>query len=190
MIETRHLSLSRPSKGCADTSNSAELKDSMGQKFPEILPEKPRDYWPADPWEKKTQIHQWISENKHRFAFSRDRIIAQFQEYKGVRPGPNLAGIYVLGLSGDIGYVGKATSIARRMWAHKLDRKHFTHYWCLTGIPQDIIGEVEGFFIETLEPVLNSARVWAGEQLHEYAAEIKRDRENLVGPIYPPPYFD
>lgn len=190
MITRLHLPLSRPTKGAPETSNGAELKDSMGHKFPEILPENKRSYWPDDPWERPSEINHWLRENKWRFAFSRDRIIAEFQEYAGVRPGPNLAGIYVLGLSGDIGYVGKATSIARRMWSHKLDSKHFTHYWCLTGIPQGVIDEVEGFFIATLEPALNVARVWAGEILHDYAEELKASRDSLVGPIYPPPYFD
>jgi len=164
--------------------------DNEREQCLSILPPCPKSGWPVSPWQKPTGLDPWMRENRHRFAFSRDYIIANFRPYEGVRPGPDDPGIYVLGLKWDIGYVGKAESLCSRMWAHRMGDKLFTHYWCLTGIPREVIDDVEGYFIKLLEPPINRARGRSSEGLDGLATELKAQYKAMCGPIFPAPELE
>lgn len=168
----------------------AEAPHKTPNSIPEIIPIAEQSYWPDSPWDGPTKVDSWLRENYMRFVFSRDRIIASLRRYEGVRPGPNAAGIYFLGLPQDVGYVGKATAICHRLWAHKMSGKEFTHWWCITGIPEGIIDHLEGFYIDLLEPPLNIARVSSGRFLPEVASDLRWQHKEMCGPRYPDPDFD
>lgn len=150
--------------------------ENTAEKFPSICGGWDDDDWPSQPKERHDAALLWIETHWESVVFYPEDIISRFQRYRGVRPGPKRRGIYFLGLEQDIGYVGKASNIATRLWAHWTQSKDFTHYWCMTDIPKPVIDDIESFYIEWLDPPLNlKPGKWSSEFLIDKARELRKN---------------
>lgn len=107
------------------------------------------------PWEGTGQIPiEWFRKHFPRFLYSETHILSQAMPYE-INDGPNRGGIYFLVEQTKIIYVGKANSVRARLVQHWTDKKPFTHYWCLGGMPALFVEDIETFYIYYLEPCLN-----------------------------------
>lgn len=129
---------------------------SENYNFPEIVPINPRFGVPDDPWDTPMGIEPWIDANIHRYLFDLEAIRGEAVKFRYADVfGPNTCGVYFLQWGGDIVYIGKASNIASRLRAHWMGDKTWTHFWCITGMPKEIMPDVEGMYIQWLKPILN-----------------------------------
>jgi len=143
-------------------------------QFPEVI-ELSRDIEP--PWGRRCNQKAWLTENMHRFLFPLNDIRGGAVEYRPPGDGPNGPGIYFLQWDGDVVYVGKSNQIAQRLWAHfKSQSKQWTHFWCITGVPDEILEEVEYMYVAWLNPIHNVLRRGYTEIAHELIANLERYR--------------
>jgi len=123
------------------------------KRFPEVVQPSNDD---EPPWGVHVNRLGWIETNMPKFLFQLEEIRGGAVEYSPPGDGPNGAGIYFLQFDGDVVYVGKSKSVAARLWTHFLDKsKAWTHFWCITGVPHEMLEDVEYMYIAWLKPILN-----------------------------------
>lgn len=128
------------------------------------------------PWGGWPQLDAWRDENLQHFLFPLETIVEGCVEYRyrgGVSP-DNGPGIYFLMMDGLIGYVGRAVSLAYRLDAHFLEgTKPFTHYWCIQGVPREILDDVENMYLEWLQPPMNAKFLGCCDKASELIAGLE-----------------
>lgn len=120
--------------------------------FPSIDPELARARLHIHP----RDIDPWMAENLAKCLFPVEKIKSDQVRFRYAdRCGPSVNGIYFLLYEGDVVYVGKASNIATRLRAHWKSEKVWTHFWCITDIPDRCLEDVESMYISWLDPIVN-----------------------------------
>lgn len=128
------------------------------------------------PWGGWPQLDAWRDENLQHFLFPLASIVegcVRFRYRGGTYP-DNGPGIYFLMMDGLIGYVGQSVSVHSRLNQHFVDPdKPFTHYWCIQGVPREILDDVEQMYLEWLYPPMNKKFVGCCDEAARLIADLK-----------------
>lgn len=112
------------------------------------------------PWlETGQKPYQWLAEHFHRFVYSPWQIAEYATPWPELDP-PADAGLYfLLDELDQIAYVGVSNQVNARLVKHCKDgHKPMNKVWVITGIPPELLEDVEAFYIYALNPPLNNTR--------------------------------
>lgn len=147
---------------------AADPEEAMTENFPVIDPDANQSRLkPTLP-----ECDRWIEQYAAKCLFDVDAIRSGAIEFRYAdQRGPNCPGVYFLLYGGEIVYVGKAASISNRLRSHSQD-KVWTHFWCITGIPVDATGAIEGMYIAWLRPIANVGRGYCEDIGHDLIKDL------------------
>ncbi len=137
---------------------AAILGDSITQKIKDNLRLNEREWriWLQHNWKPLHQTLDEISARKVKYALNDGSGYLQ-------NMGPNESGVYFLFDGDELMYIGKATSINRRLYRH-FDGNSFP--WRNVSwieMPQECAEEVEHYYIHALNPPMNVRKLVRGE---------------------------
>jgi hypothetical protein len=144
------------------------------------------DHEPCAGFPTPAEQREWLADFHDALCYPGDRLLSE--AWPVSQDPPHARGIYFLIWQGKVCYVGQAGSVFMRLEQHRAERRPFTHYNGIVGLPAWALSTVEYAYVDAWDPPWNEVARRSVCASAELRAAVAAAKENCVAEWHPPRY--